>query len=239
MKLSIEELDKNFSDLVNVIETEFSGDRKEKLLRLYNDWSDRIATAPAASKKQHHNAFPGGYVIHVMNVVNSSLAIETVWKSMGAVIDYTREELIFSALSHDLGKIGDENQDYYIPCTEDWMIKKGQVYVSNPNLQYMKVPDRSIHILMGRGIAISETEYLSIKLHDGLYEESNKAYLMSYNEDYELHSILPYIIHQADLLSSKVEKVKKERTVLKPLAKKNIPATVKTGNKTLDKFLNE
>jgi len=52
---------------------------------------------------------------------------------------------------------------------------------------------------------VSETEYLSIKLHDGLYEEANKAYYMS-NADHGIKSNLPYVIHQADLTATRIER---------------------------------
>jgi hypothetical protein len=60
-------------------------------------------------------------------------------------------------------------------------------------------------ILQSEGIEMSEKEYLAIKLHDGLYEEANKSYYISYSEDYALKTSLPYILHQADLIASKSE----------------------------------
>ena len=38
---------------------------------------------------------------------------------MGAdITTYTKEELVFSALNHDLGKMGDEENESYVPQTE-------------------------------------------------------------------------------------------------------------------------
>ena len=37
MSLTAEEIKNNWNKLLNVIDTEFSGDRREKLLSLYND----------------------------------------------------------------------------------------------------------------------------------------------------------------------------------------------------------
>jgi hypothetical protein len=69
----------------------------------------------------------------------------------------------------------------------------------------MLVPDRGILNLINAGISISENEYLGIKLHDGIYEDSNKPYLVSYNPESRLRTSLPLILHQADLLASRVE----------------------------------
>jgi hypothetical protein len=222
----------NYEKLVIFIEDSFDGERKEKLMWLYEKLSDRIATAPASMKKQYHNAYPGGYVAHVLNVIKAAEKVYKVWEEMGAEFNFTISELRFAALNHDLGKIGTKTDEYYIPCQEEWMRKKGQEYVMNPNIQYMKVAERSLMILQQSQISVTENEYLAIKLHDGLYEDANKAYYISYSEDMQLKSTLPYILHQADLMCAKIE-----GQANSPKQIKTTPA--KTGNKTLDKFLNE
>lgn len=222
----------NYEKLVIFIEDSFDGERKEKLMWLYEKLSDRIATAPASMKKQYHNAYPGGYVAHVLNVIKAAEKVYKVWEEMGAEFNFTIAELRFAALNHDLGKIGTKTDEYYIPCQEEWMRKKGQEYVMNPNIQYMKVAERSLMILQQSQISVTENEYLAIKLHDGLYEDANKAYYISYSEDMQLKTTLPYILHQADLMCAKIE-----GQANSPKQIKTTPA--KTGNKTLDKFLNE
>lgn len=222
----------NYEKLVTFIEDSFDGERKEKLMWLYEKLSDRIATAPASMKKQYHNAYPGGYVAHVLNVIKAAEKVYKVWEEMGAEFNFTIAELRFAALNHDLGKIGTKTDEYYIPCQEEWMRKKGQEYVMNPNIQYMKVAERSLMILQQNQISVTENEYLAIKLHDGLYEDANKAYYISYSEDMQLKTTLPYILHQADLMCAKIE-----GQANSPKQIKMTPA--KTGNKTLDKFLNE
>ena len=222
----------NYEKLVIFIEDSFDGERKEKLMWLYEKLSDRIATAPASMKKQYHNAYPGGYVAHVLNVIKAAEKVYKVWEEMGADFNFTISELRFAALNHDLGKIGTKTDEYYIPCQEEWMRKKGQEYVMNPNIQYMKVAERSLMILQQSQISVTENEYLAIKLHDGLYEDANKAYYISYSEDMQLKTTLPYILHQADLMCAKIE-----GQANSPKQIKMTPA--KTGNKTLDKFLNE
>jgi hypothetical protein len=235
--MTAEQLSENFDELMNFIQSKFKGERLDQLANLYNELAPRIATAPASSKKQYHNAFEGGYVLHILNVIKACEKLSGVWEDMGMIPNFTKEEMYFSALNHDLGKIGSMTEDYYIPCEEEWMKKKGQVFVTNPKLQYMKVPERSLMLLQSNGISISEVEYLSIKLHDGLYEDSNKAYFINYNEDMALKSNLPYILHQADLICAKMEGQTSTTTSVK---KTTIKAeAVKTGNRTLDKFLNE
>lgn len=208
MNLTAEQLKENFDVLIKVIDTKITSSprRTMSLIGLHQKWYDRIATAPASMKTSYHNAFPGGYVLHVLNVVKAASLVADAWKKMsGKELDFTQEELYFSAVCHDLGKIGTDTEDNYLPCEEQWMLKKGQLYVMNPKIQYMKTADRSLMILQSEGIQMSEKEYLAIKLHDGLYEESNKSYYISYSEDYALKTTLPYILHQADLMATKTE----------------------------------
>ena len=37
---------------------------------------------------------------------------------------YTKEELIFSAINHDLGKMGDSENEAYVPQTDQWRKEK-------------------------------------------------------------------------------------------------------------------
>ena len=66
MKLTAEQIAQNWDELLTVIKTEFTGNRKDKLLAMYTDLEDRMSMAPASSFNHYHNAFPGGYVEHVL-----------------------------------------------------------------------------------------------------------------------------------------------------------------------------
>ena len=68
----------------------------------------------------------------------------------------------------------------------------------------MKTADRSLFFLQHFDIKTTESEYLAIKLHDGLYDESNKSYFISYLPQNNLR-ILPYIVHISDLFATKKE----------------------------------
>ena len=69
----------------------------------------------------------------------------------------------------------------------------------------MKVPDRGLWLLQHFGVRVSDKEYIGIKLTDGLFDEANKAYLMTYNPDFALRSHMPYILHQADIMATYIE----------------------------------
>ena len=205
-KLTAEQIETNWQTLIDLIEKYISEDRKENLLKFYEDFKDRMMFAPASGKGHYHNAMPGGYVEHILHIINHSLEIKEVWEKNDAMINFTEEELVFAAMHHDLGKVGDLDNDYYIPQTSDWhRTNRGEIYTHNPDLQYMKVPDRGLWLLQHYGVKVTDKEYIGIKLTDGLYDEANKSYLMSYNPDWGLRSNLPYILHQADMMATHIE----------------------------------
>ena len=69
----------------------------------------------------------------------------------------------------------------------------------------MTVPDRGLFLLNKHGVNYTKNEYLAIKLHDGLYDESNKPYLLSWMPETKVRTSLVHIIHQADFLAAKIE----------------------------------
>ena len=205
-KLSAEQIQNNWAKLIDTIEGFISDDRKENLLKFYDDFKERMMFAPASGREHFHNAMPGGYVEHILHIVSYSLEIKQLWEKNGAEINFTDEELVFAALHHDLGKVGDLEHDYYIPNESEWHRKnQGKIYSHNPQLQYMKVPDRGLWLLQHYGVKVTDKEYLGIKLTDGLYDDANKSYLMSYNPDFNLRSNMAYILHQADMMATHIE----------------------------------
>jgi hypothetical protein len=162
---------------------------------------------PAAHKKEYHNAFPGGYVDHINRVVTGALHLHTLWGKMGADLNtYTKEELVFSALNHDLGKMGDEENESYIPQTDEWRRNKlGEDYMFNTKVTFASVPDRGLFLLQSHGIQYSFNEMITIQTHDGLYDEGNKKYLMAFMPEQRPRTSLPYIVHQADLMAARIE----------------------------------
>jgi hypothetical protein len=142
----------------------------------------------------------------VLRVINAAIDISEIWGKYDVKPTFTREEVVFSALNHDLGKFGTFEHESVLPNPSDWHVKnRGEVYTFNTQMDYMTVPDRSLWLLSQCGIEVSKNEWLSIKLHDGLYDESNKPYLLSWAPETKLRTSLPIIIHQADMMAARIE----------------------------------
>ncbi len=209
-ELTPEQLQDNWSKLIQLIKDTFPedypDDRRGKLLKMYHHFEERMMFAPASGKEHFHNCHAGGYVEHVMHVTTSALQIKELWEKNGANIDFTDEELVFAALHHDLGKVGDLAENYYTPNDSDWHRKnQGLVYKHNGNLQYMSVTDRALFLLQHFGVSMSENEYIGLMLTDGLYEEANKSYYIGYSPDRALKTNIAYILHQADMMATHIE----------------------------------
>jgi hypothetical protein len=245
MKLTAEQIQNNWNTLMTDIKDNISSPRKEKLLEFYEKYAERIMLMPAAHKKEYHNAFPGGYVEHVLRVLRCALKLSKLWENEGADISsFTREELVFSAINHDLGKIGSEDEESYIPQTDQWRRDKlGEDYMFNVKVPFASVPDRGLYLLQSHGIQYTFNEMLAIQTHDGLYDEANNKYLKNFMPEQKPRTCLPYILHQADLMASRIEfefewlprfKGEVKNNLPKPKTNNTLPNKINTKAKALN-----
>ena len=209
---------------------------------MYNYFESRMMFAPASGRNYYHNCFPGGYVDHVLRVIDFSQQTYTLWENNGSYVDnYTREELIFVAINHDLGKIGDLEKDYYIPNESEWHRKnQGKIYNHNPELQFMSVADRSLWLLSQFNIKTTMYEALGIRLTDGMYDDSNIQYFKSFVPEKQLKFNLPYIVHHADAMAARIEQeMYKEGKKVNKETKNKIVKSFGTSAKKDNKNIND
>ena len=232
--LSAEKIQSNWDRYITEIKTNISKERTDILIPFLEKYKERLMMMPAAAKNWHHSAFAGGYVDHVLRVYDCANELYKTWKKMGGdVSTYSVEEMHFVALFHDLGKMGQQEGEYYQPNDSQWHIDKlGQVYKFNTDIPAMKVPERSLFLLQEIGCKVSQNEYIGIKIHDGLYDESNKFYFMSSMKETKLRSHLPLLMHQADHMAAQIEfEIWNNATDAVPKSSK--PKNASKGDKTL------
>lgn len=244
--LTAEQIQQNWIDFTNLIKDKISGGRQDRLLEMYEEFGEDVILLPAAITKSNHNCIPGGYIDHTLRVYYAAVELNKTWKQFEGHEDFTEEELAFVCLNHDLGKLGLPGKPGAFVNDNSWEVEKlGKMYKYNTQLQYFTVPDRGLFLLQSRGIEMSEKEYLGIKLHDGLYEEPNKSYLVSYQPEARLRSYLPLLVHQADMLAARVEwerewygKFNGTTQASKPVAAKKptIPAPQKASQEALKRL---
>jgi hypothetical protein len=140
-------------------------------------------------------------------VTRNALKVYDLYTELGmGMNDYTRENLIFTALHHDLGKLGTPLEDLYIKNDSEWHVKnQGKIYKYNPNIHWMSLNDRTFYNLNYFGIRCTEEEWIGIKLTDGLYDENNKEYFIKFDKDQAIKTSIPFIMHTADLFAARFE----------------------------------
>jgi len=193
MTLDPETIAANYDKYRSLVEK--IGDRAEPALALVDALGERLALCPASARKEFHSAFPGGLVDHSLRVLGNAMKLV---KAFG--YDLPKDSLIIGCLFHDLGKVGDHENDYYVPQDSDWHRDKlGEMYKYNKDLQYMTVPHRGVWLCQHFGLKLSQDEWLAIVLNDGQYAEENAKYKMK-------EPRLVDVVHIADVLSTKQEK---------------------------------
>ena len=203
------QLEENYNKFIKAVESLFTGERLEKLLHMYSmdELGPNLMLQPASSNIGYHNAYDGGYIDHIMNVVNNSIRMMKLYEDVGGKIDFTRDELLFAAFHHDLGKLGKKGALNYLPNPSDWHIKnQGKIYTNNPDLPYMDTTDRTFLTLSDYGLKHTSNEWFGIRLTDGMYDEANIKYLKTFNPDNTLRSNIQYILHWADHMSTCMER---------------------------------
>lgn len=168
--------------------------RQEGLKQFFEHFGERLAMCPASSKTEFHNAFAGGLVEHSLRVLSNTIKLS---KAMDVKVN--QEEVIFACLFHDIGKLGDLDQERYIDQDEDYWRKRGNVYKINQKARFMTVPHNSMFLLQHFGIKVSYDESMAIILNDGHFDSSNEPYKMKEPD-------LAIVVHQADLISTRFEK---------------------------------
>jgi len=205
--LSETQINENYEYFIALLKEKFTGERLEKLLVMYSEdqLGMQLGVAPASGKADFHYAFPGGYLLHVLNVEKASRGTQKLFEALGGTIDYTEEERLFAALHHDLGKLGDtEFGPYYLPATDEWRMKKlGEIYSFNKKSPPWDVTDRALFTLQNYGITATWKETLAIKLSDGVFAEKNGPYYRSFDG---LKTSLCNVIHWGDWMACRAEK---------------------------------
>ena len=174
LELNIERLNKYLDEYISL-------ERRKAIRTMYDDLGDKLYLAPASSIESYHNAFPGGYLDHILRVADFSLS------------------------TYNLGFPG-SGDECYVPNDSEWHKNKlGQLYKVNEKNPFMLVQDQSLFLLQYYQIPVSWVEWITIRIHDGLYDDVNKPYYLSRSDHAKLRTNLPHILHQADLMAARHE----------------------------------
>lgn len=191
-KESMHIIESNWKTLMKMVER-IEASRAKAIKKMLEDFGEQACMAPASSRLEFHNAFPGGLVDHSLRVMNKTIAIGKAWN----VKDIPIESIIISTLFHDWGKVGEPNNPRYVHNNSVWHRQRGMIYTVNN--QQFTTAHGALFIFNSYGIKLSSEEYLSIMLNDGQYVSDNKSYSMREPK-------LALLVHFADRWASQCEK---------------------------------
>ena len=133
----------------------------------------RLILCPASPKESQYGAYPGGMIEHVLQVASN---MRNLAKAFSA--DVPVASILKVALLHDLGKVGNLEEDYFIEQDSDWHREKlGQMYKYNESLNKMSVSHRTLWLLQSFGTELSHDEWLAVQLAQGSHFEENRFYV--------------------------------------------------------------
>ena len=166
-------VEKTYDKTIATIEKEIGTARGVK--GLIEELGNRYALAPASSRKIYYSSFPGGLAFHNLHM---HFWMKKLVRDLGILKEINDTSVAVVSFLHELGKVGDRNQDYYIPQESKWHMDNGIFYEINPDLQYMRTPHRSVWLAQDFGIRLTQDEYLAIMLYETKEEEVPYKYKM-------------------------------------------------------------
>ena len=159
--MSESELLANFEKFCKILSKVEDKYRAESIERFLSEYGDRIATAPGHDRNDRHSANPGGLVKRALDTLKAAREVSRL--SSFADSGITLDSIIITCLLHDIGRIGDENGDYYIPQKSDWIRRMTHV-------------PRGLCLLQHSGISLTQDEWLAIATQTGGAHEENRFY---------------------------------------------------------------
>jgi len=144
--------------------------RKQFLEPFLEKYGDRIATSPGHDRGNKQAAAPGGLVKR--SLITFSNARDLCKLPAFAEREIDIESVIIVSLLYDIGRIGDEKGDFYLPQTSSWHIERGNLYTHNPEIRRMTHPHRGLCLMQSEGIRLTQDEWMTIISQPNAYEES-------------------------------------------------------------------
>ncbi len=143
---------------------------------LLEELGERIITTPYSRFVHEPGCEPGG-MVHVS--LQIAKAATRLIEAYGYDADM-KKSLVKVALLHDIGKLGDLEDDWLLPQDSGWYREKlGAHYKFNDGkgVQKMSVSHRTLYLLQHFGVKLTRDEWLAIQLAGGFHFEENRWYV--------------------------------------------------------------
>lgn len=165
--MSTDEIVQNFEKFRKILLKVDS--RRESIENFLDKYSDRIATSPAHDRNNRFSASPGGFVKRSLSTFANARELSKLPAFSEKDLDF--ESVIMCSLLHDIGRIGDDIGDFYVPQTSSWHIERGNLYTFNPDIKRMMHPHRGLYLLQSEGVRLTQEEWIAIVSQPHMYED--------------------------------------------------------------------
>ena len=134
-------------------------DHGDGINRMIGDLAERILMCPAEPRNDSPGCEPGGLIQQAITVAKGLKRLNDGF-NMGT----TTESILLVGLFHEIGKIGNLDEPYFVPEEEGWRRDKlGAFYKPNELLSRMTIPERSLFLLNHYGVKLTEEEFMAIR----------------------------------------------------------------------------
>ena len=129
----------------------------EGINNLLEELGQRICEAPAAIHRDQSFSYPGGLVSSMLKITSALIRHD---QANNVSLTHGKRTLIKVGLLHDIGRVGNLDQPYYLEQDSDWHIEKlGKLYKINEDIDFMTPVERTFFILQHFGINLTKEEY--------------------------------------------------------------------------------
>ena len=150
--IEIEEIQKLHKKYVGYCNKFLNICNRQPFINLMDELGERAILCPSSQRDDLHLAHPGGLIRHSLNVLNIFTSVFMKEASSDEL-----EALTTVSLLHDIGKIGDKKNEYYLTANS-----QRYNYYINEKLKDMTVPQRSIKLLTDYGFKLTDEQYIAI-----------------------------------------------------------------------------
>jgi hypothetical protein len=168
--MEAENIEKNWNKYESLCKR-FSDPALDSLLEKIGE---RLALCPFSIKTEHPGCYPGG-------LIDISLRVSASMRKINDTLDEADRlpiaKILKVGLLHDIGKVGDLEQDHFLDQDSSWHREKlGQLYKYNEQLPKMSYAHRTLFLLQGAGVTLDREEWESTLLSGGMHLEENRFY---------------------------------------------------------------
>ena len=176
MEINWAELKKNyelFENLCSKIES-IQADKfdSNQITNMLDILGERLLMCPSNMKNDQPGCAPGGMIKFCISVTAKMREMAPHYG-----MDSNNPSILKVGLFHEIGKVGDLENDYFIEQNSDWNREKlGQYYKWNEECQKMSVSHRTLYLLQHFNVHLSQEEWLTLQLAYGMHFEENRFY---------------------------------------------------------------